>query len=89
MSTLHLVFCPESGLDRACAMAGEGDRIVLMGEAVYAVLQEAPAPVPMFVMGPHLDQRGLAGRALPDGMDAIDYDGLVQLVAEHPRSQTW
>ncbi|HEY0825931.1 MAG TPA: DsrH/TusB family sulfur metabolism protein [Ramlibacter sp.] len=35
-----------------------------------------------------MDARGMASRLL-EGVTAVDYAGFVDLVAEHPATQTW
>jgi tRNA 2-thiouridine synthesizing protein B len=44
--------------------------------------------MPVYVLGPDLEARGLAQRVI-DGVTVVDYAGFVQLVADHRNCQTW
>jgi tRNA 2-thiouridine synthesizing protein B len=42
----------------------------------------------VYALAPDLAARGMADRLI-DGVAAIDYDGFVDLVVEHPNNQSW
>jgi tRNA 2-thiouridine synthesizing protein B len=60
----------------------------LKGTAFSADLEEAMKQRPLYVMGPDLEARGIADKAL-DGVTVVDYGGFVDLVAEHGTVQSW
>lgn len=78
-----------SGLRDALALAGAGDALVLLEDAVPLALAastagaplDAPRGVALAVLGPDLEARGLAGKPLRAGIATIDYAGLVELAA--------
>ncbi len=74
-----------------------GSAVLLIEDGVYAALagtvasdmvQQAMAEVSVYALGPDLDARGVANRVI-DGVKVIDYAGFVDLVIEHPSTQSW
>jgi tRNA 2-thiouridine synthesizing protein B len=77
--------------------ASPGQALLLTEDAVYAATEagagasgvaEAALRLNIFALRPDLEARGMAAK-LAEGVTAIDYAGFVDLVAEHPTSQTW
>ena len=84
-------------LKSCLAHAKPGSAVLLIEDGVYAALagttstemvQQAMTQVSVYALGPDLDARGVAGRVL-DGVKVIDYAGFVDLVVEHPSTQSW
>jgi len=77
--------------------ASPGHALLLTEDAVYAATKagsgasgvaEAALRLKVFALRPDLEARGMAARLI-EGVTAVDYAGFVDLVAEHPTSQTW
>ncbi len=96
---LHIV--NKSPLERnaleSCLRLAQTGAILLTEDAVYAAtrgnaaeakLREAMGRLKVYALGPDLDARGMSDRLI-DGVTTVDYGGFVDLVAEHPNSQTW
>ncbi|GAB6049291.1 sulfurtransferase complex subunit TusB [Hydrogenophilus islandicus] len=64
------------------------DGVVAATKGVASPLTEIAAKMPVYVLGPDLEARGLAQRVI-DGVTVVDYAGFVQLVADHRNCQTW
>jgi tRNA 2-thiouridine synthesizing protein B len=74
-----------------------GQPVLLVEDAVYAAtaagaatsgIAQAALRLKVFALRPDLEARGVAAKLI-EGVTAIDYAGFVDLVAEHPTSQTW
>jgi tRNA 2-thiouridine synthesizing protein B len=91
----------KSPLDRAsldsCLQAADGGAILLIEDGVYAAtkgsageakLKAAGSKFKVYALGPDMEARGIADRVM-DGVTLVDYSGFVDLVAEHPTSQSW
>ena len=85
-----------STLDTVVRLAESG-ALLLIEDAVYAAtkcnlaepkLREAMATLKVYALAPDLAARGMADRVI-DGVTTVDYDGFVDLVAEHPNNQSW
>ena len=85
-----------STLDTVVRLAESG-ALLLIEDAVYAAtkgnlaepkLREAMARLKVYALAPDLAARGMADRVI-DGVTTVDYDGFVDLVAEHPNNQSW
>jgi len=85
-----------SSLDSVLRLAGEG-ALLLIEDAVYAAtqgnaaeakLRQAMVTLKVYVLEPDLAARGMNERLI-DGVTAVDYGGFVDLVVEHPSSQSW
>jgi tRNA 2-thiouridine synthesizing protein B len=86
-----------SALASCLRLAQDGHALLLIEDAVYAAttggaasagLADALKRLKVYALQPDLAARGVAA-SLADGVTAIGYDGFVDLVAEHPNSQTW
>jgi tRNA 2-thiouridine synthesizing protein B len=86
-----------NALASCLAHARPGSAVLLIEDAVYAATRGAAAgaglhaamtDVTVYVLGPDLEARGMAG-ALVDGVKVVDYGGFVDLVAEHRTNQSW
>ncbi len=83
-------------LDTVVRLAKSG-ALLLIEDAVYAAtrgngaepkLREAMAKLKVYALMPDLQARGMADRLI-DGIATVDYEGFVDLVAEHPNCQSW
>ena len=45
--------------------------------------------ITFYVLGPDLNARGMTDDQLIDGVKVVDYEGLVDLTAEHENVQAW
>jgi tRNA 2-thiouridine synthesizing protein B len=86
----------KSTLDTVLRLASSG-ALLLIEDAVYAAtkgnaaegkLRQAIGKLKVYALAPDLAARGMADRLI-DGVATIDYDGFVDLVVEHPTSQSW
>ena len=96
---LHIV--NKSPLERnalaACLRIATGGTVLLIEDAVYAAVRgtateaavrAALARLTIVALKPDLDARAVADRVI-DGIDTVDYEGFVDLVANHPNCQSW
>lgn len=83
-------------LDTVLRLAPAG-ALLLIEDAVYAAtkgsavepkLRQAMGRMKVYALAPDLAARGMAERLI-DGVATVDYDGFVDLVVEHPNSQSW
>ena len=86
-----------SALASCLVHALPGHAVILIEDAVYAAtrgsaaaatLKAARAGVRFYVLAPDLEARAMS-KALAEGVVPVDYRGFVDLVAEHPRVQSW
>jgi tRNA 2-thiouridine synthesizing protein B len=82
-------------LESCLRLAQPGHALLLTEDAVIAAtrtgsatLGGALATLKVYALQPDLEARGLAG-TLAEGITPVDYAGFVELVAEHPRNQSW
>lgn len=101
MATLHTVnkspFMTQTLLS-CINHAKDGDAILMIEDGVYggmagtglsdAVAARAGA-VNICVLSEDLSARGLAAERLIEGVNAVGYDGFVDLVTETDRTQNW
>lgn len=101
MSTLHTVnkspFATRTLLS-CLNHCRDGDAVLMIEDGVYgglsgtevadAVKQKAGA-VSIYVLTPDAEARGLANGKMVDGVTGVDYDGFVDLVTGHDRTQAW
>ncbi len=99
-NVLHIVNkspLEKNSLAAALRLAQPGAALLLIEDGVYAAtagnaaagsLKEAQGRLKVYALSPDLAARGMADRVI-DGVQCIDYDGFVDLVAEHPASQSW
>ncbi|WP_217125163.1 sulfurtransferase complex subunit TusB [Hydrogenophilus thiooxidans] len=75
----------------------QGGAALLIEDAVVAATRgciaankvvELAKKMPVYVLGPDLEARGLADRVI-EGVQVVGYDGFVNLVAEHRNCQSW
>ena len=71
-----------------------GDALILTEDAVVAALAEGRfaarlCGLPLHVLTPDLEARGLSVKALVDGATQVDYEGFVDLCAEQSASLSW
>ena len=97
---LHIVnksHAQTSSLQSCLRLAKGGSALLLIEDGIYAAttggaatsgIAEAIKQLKVYALQPDVDARGMAGK-LVDGVTAVDYAGFVDLVAEHPNSQTW
>ncbi|HJL65748.1 MAG: sulfurtransferase complex subunit TusB [Arenicellales bacterium] len=86
-----------NSLERCLQMAKSGSSVLLIEDGVYGALDgtvfsakvKAADGLTTYVLGPDLKTRGLDPAKLIEGIEIIDYDGFVQLVADHDRIQSW
>jgi tRNA 2-thiouridine synthesizing protein B len=96
---LHIV--NKSPLERnalaTCLRVATGGTILLIEDAVYAAVRgnaseaavrEALARFGIVALGPDLDARAVGDRVI-EGIATVDYEGFVDLVAQHPNCQSW
>ncbi len=101
MSMLHLVNkspFERTALASCLRLAQPGGSILLIEDGVYAALREAACAreiagrmgdLSFYVLGPDVAARGLGDKPLLDGFTVVDYEGFVDLVAEHDATQSW
>ena len=97
---LHIVnksHAQTSSLRSCLRLAKPGHALLLTEDGIYAATQavagssgiaDAVKTLKVYALQPDVDARGMAGK-LVDGVTAVDYDGFVDLVAEHPNNQSW
>ena len=85
-------------LDSCLRLARPGASILLIEDGVYAALENAAyaekisarmADFSFYVLGHDVTARGLADQELIEGLTIVDYEGFVDLVAEHGATQSW
>lgn len=84
-------------LQTCLSHARQGSSVLLIEDGVYAAardtavsrhMQEALKSVPIYALKPDVEARGLQTRVM-DGIRLVDYEGFVDLVAEHSAVQSW
>ena len=98
---LHLVNkspFERNALDSCLRLANPGSSILLIEDGVYAALGKAAhaekitdrmKDFSFYVLGPDVAARGLNDTPLIEGIAVVDYEGFVDLVAEHDVTQSW
>jgi len=85
-------------LDSCLRMARPGSAILLIEDGVYAALAKAAHAEKIisrmddfsfYVLGPDVAARGLNDAPLIEGIDVVDYEGFVDMVAEYDVTQSW
>jgi tRNA 2-thiouridine synthesizing protein B len=82
--------------DICLGYAKDGSTVLLIEDGVYAATTghgvaekiKNASGVNFAVLGPDLQARGLENK-LADGIKVVDYEGFVNLVAEHDSVQSW
>ncbi len=100
-SMLHVVNkspFERTALDSCLRLAEPGSSILLIEDGVYAALENAVHAEKItgrmddfsfYVLGPDVAARGLEDTPLIEGLTVVDYEGFVDLVAEHDVTQSW
>ena len=87
----------DSTLQTCLKFARQGSAVLLIEDGVYAAardtavsrqMQEALKSVQVYALKPDVEARGLQSRVM-DGIRLVDYEGFVDLVAEHSAVQSW
>ncbi len=87
-----------NALDSCLRLASPGSSILLIEDGVYAALANADhaqritdrmKDFSFFVLGPDVSARGLSDSPLIAGIESVDYEGFVDLVAEQDVAQSW
>ena len=101
MAMLHIVNkspFERNSLQSCMRMAKEGSSVLLIEDGIYAsmkntsvsaMVRDAAKGIRFHVLGPDLEARGMNEYGLIDGMNVVDYEGFVDLVAEHDNLQSW
>ena len=101
MSTLHTVNKSPFGngsLASCLAHCKDGDAVLMIEDGVYGglagtavadVVSQKAGSVAIYVLSADAEARGLAADKLLQGIKGVDYDGFVDLVADHDRTQSW
>ena len=100
-SMLHIVNkspFERNALDSCLRAAKPGSSVLLIEDGVYAALAKASFAETItarmndfsfYVLGPDINARGLSETPLIEGASVVDYEGFVDLVAEHEVAQSW
>lgn len=100
-SMLHIVNkspFDRNALDSCLRLAASGSAILLIEDGVYAAVAKAAqadkitgrmGDCSFYALGPDIAARGLSDISLIDGIQVVDYEGFVDLVAEHGATQSW
>lgn len=101
MSTLHTI--NKSPFDRnsfaSCMrVISDGDVILFIEDGVYAAtagtsfsdaVKAATNSHTVYVLGPDLSARGMSNDGIVEGINVVDYEGFVDLVVEHDKTNSW
>ena len=84
-------------LESCLKFARRGSAVLLIEDGVYAAardtavspqVQEALKSVSIYALKPDVEARGMQNRVM-DGVRLVDYEGFVDLVAQHKAVQSW
>ncbi|MEZ5841950.1 MAG: sulfurtransferase complex subunit TusB [Hyphomicrobiales bacterium] len=101
MSTLHTINkspFERSAMASCLAHLKAGDAVLIIEDGVVgarkatafaATISAAMGDAEVYVLGPDLQARGMNEGDLVDGVKVVDYDGFVDLVTAHDRTQAW
>ena len=101
MSALHIVNkspFERNSLNSCLRLAAKGSAVLLFEDGVIGAMKntkhsgavaKAMSEVSFYVLGPDIKARGLNDSNVIDGIKVIDYDGFVDLTAEHNTVQSW
>jgi len=87
-----------NALDSCLRVAKSGSAILMIEDGVYAALAKTAHAEKIigrmddfsfYVLGPDVAARGLSDAPLIEGIDVVDYEGFVDMVAEHDVTQSW
>jgi tRNA 2-thiouridine synthesizing protein B len=100
MTILHTVNkspFEKNSLASCLRLSKAGSAILFIEDGVYAAMSgnkvsddvsAALADRKIYVLGPDMEARGVAGKVI-DGINVVDYNGFVDLVAENDTVQAW
>lgn len=101
MSTLHTVnkspFVNRT-LESCLNHCKDGDAVLMIEDGVYGglagtavseIVAAKAGSVSIHVLTPDMEARGLSTDRLLDGITGVGYDGFVELVTKHDRTQSW
>jgi tRNA 2-thiouridine synthesizing protein B len=100
MTILHTVNkspFEKNSLASCLRLSKAGSAILFIEDGVYAAMpgnkvsddvSAALADRKIYVLGPDMEARGVAGKII-DGINVVDYNGFVDLVAENDTVQAW
>ena len=101
MSQLHTVNkspLDRNALDSAVAHATKGSAVLMIEDGIYGAMKgtiksslvtDAMGDISFYVLGADLKARGISESQIIDGVNVVDYNGFVDLVAEHDTTQSW
>ena len=101
MAMLHTVNkspFERNALESCISLAKAGSSILLMEDGVVGAMQgtshskkieEAMANISIYVLGPDMKARGLSESNVVNGVKVVDYNGFVDLAADHDSVQSW
>lgn len=101
MSTLHTVNKSPftNGALLSCLKhCKPGDAVILVEDGVYGALQGSSVSdavsgslgdVALYVLGGDASARGISAEKMLGEVKTVGYDGFVDLVTEHDRTQSW
>jgi len=84
-------------LEACLKFARQGSAVLLIEDGVYAAakdtavskqVQDALQRVSIYALKPDIEARGMQNRVM-GGIRLVDYEGFVDLVAEHNAVQSW
>ena len=84
-------------LQTCLKFARQGSAVLLIEDGVYAAakdtavsrqMQAALKSVQVYALKPDVEARGMQDRVM-DGVRLVDYEGFVDLVAQHKAVQSW
>ena len=100
-SMLHLINkspFERTALDSCLRLAQAGSSILLLEDGVYAAvgnathagkISERMEGLKFYALGAVIAARGLGDAHVIEGLTIVDYEGFVDLVAEHEVTQSW
>ena len=83
-----LASCLRMAAPGAILLIEDGVYGALHGTAIAAKVRDALGRFRIYALRPDLEARAVADR-VQDGITVVDYDGFVDLVAEHHACQSW
>jgi len=101
MSQLHTVNkspLERNALESAVTHATKGSAILMIEDGIYGAMKgtiksslvtDAMGDISFYVLGADLSARGISESHIIDGVKVVDYNGFVDLVAEHDATQSW
>ena len=101
MATLHTVNkspFERNALESCLRLAKAGSSVLLFEDGVIGAMRntrfsekvtQAMNDFSIYVLGPDIQARGLDNGKVIDGIQVVDYNGFVDLTAEHDTVQSW